>query len=866
MGHRAYYLRLFLALIPGLFLAEGAEVQAQIEKTMFPNDAQELYLLARDAWAPVELAAYGIEPVETVNNPEVRLRLACVLLEAALELDPAYQDARLDYLMLLMSDTIADAGRAGEAIVTYSSARPQDSVPVAQWLRFRFNQFNDRQRREDYLRQQIPGLRSYPVLFSESYTQLGILLLETARADEARSAFQMAIRASNYNDDAYGQLLALLTQPPQSDDPEQQEKMENAFWQNMEIQHILRWRMRLRNNPFDAQAAMNLITLLEQAGRSDLTESYYLHVLDILRRDPGTKPQQYDYTLKRLSALYHARRYQEALTASSAALKEWPDDLPLMAMRILALNQSGQTEQGQLLHARCEQLINQELERNDPPSLPEEWITRTWYYAFVVPDAQKTLHMAQIAVESAQDGPQAARAQGLLAWAYLLNDQAGEAQNIVNTFSGNEVDPLTSLVRARLLHTQGKNQEAAVLLQAVKSIPAPGVQDAIDIYLQQWALEKAAADEQEMPADSNSPANTDALLTALNASFSGEDLNFIHKPQDYLTLSLRFDTDIFSFADPIAVTLYLTNVSESFREPMALGPNQAVDPLVLLQAAVEMLPAGAGDLKSQRNAKMPEKMQPLTVRYLLQQRLLKQGRSNQSLDMVNIGFIRRAMQYNPQQACRITLQAFLEPLRDETGKWTARIESLQPAPVTFIRQAYNPTARRMAAAFKRIRSGSADERIETTRLFTGLIAEASLAGAGRLNYQPQPVDAQECFRAIVDNLTDPDPRVRAWSAMALRDLPLSKQPRALQRLGDLLTDEHWFVRFMAIYALQGKTDLSEYYQWSLTSETHPVVKRLVGVLTGQPLDVIDLPMPPLAAPGENDTGVALPEQPAPANL
>ena len=181
---------LLLGLVLG-WLVTGTAGQEQTDS--YPEDAERLYVLARDLWSPVELESQRWVKLK-LDNTEIRRRLrqGCVLLEAAVALDRNNAMAWRDQVSLLASEAVGDPGRSLDALVQYSQLKPSDYAPVDDWLRFRLSRFNERKEREAFLQQSLVQLVNYPVMQSKIWTEMAILSLEKGDDATARQQFARA--------------------------------------------------------------------------------------------------------------------------------------------------------------------------------------------------------------------------------------------------------------------------------------------------------------------------------------------------------------------------------------------------------------------------------------------------------------------------------------------------------------------------------------------------------------------------------------------------------------------------------------------------------------------------------------------------
>jgi len=278
--------------------------------------------------------------------------------------------------------------------------------------------------------------------------------------------------------------------------------------------------------------------------------------------------------------------------------------------------------------------------------------------------------------------------------------------------------------------------------------------------------------------------------------------------------------------------LYLSNISDlnKTKTPIALGPENLIDPHILITAEITPKPQSL--------------VQPIILahRYLLQSAALAPGKSSVSSEILNVAQLRQVLENHPQRDYQITFQMYLDPVADGRGGFACKIPALQPAPVTVNRKAFVPTPDRMNSYLRDAKMGSVNKRISALKLFASLLTEDRLARRGQLNYQPYPVDTVAIRSALASNLSNPEPRVRVAAAWSFQALDGKLTTRETRLLAEMINDDHWLCRFMVLNTLQPITDLSEYFDWAETFEENPLIKRQIKLLQNQPWQVIELPL------------------------
>ena len=865
------------------------------EDSIFPQDAQRLWELARDLWAPTELQASGYIPVRSQPHvAEIKIRQGCLLLEAAVELDPDNASAWHDLVVLYTSDAVNDPGRAMEALLKYNQLKPRDVQPVETFVRYRMQNLDDRPTREQYLKQTIPTLGDFPYLQSIAFSELGILTQEKLDQDTARAYFERAFAVSNYNDEALARILALPW--PQVDEtnvdltPEQIQFQIQINEQRKKLFHILRWRLRVFNNPYDFQALLNLINILEGFGYQNPAQVYYEHAHTLLTLPslpvgyeiPNRIALAKEMRFKQMVSCYVGKLYGECITIAQSMQKRYPDDLlvaGLMAKAMLKLNPDATvTEASLLLRQAADRAMRKLL---DPDKLDAQTFYQlqselAWFFCFFDLDPVRALQYARAlpsgisAVNQnwliGKDSTAVNRSNSILAYANILNNQWQKAEELLQMADPN--DPVTALADAKILVQKNQNAAAVQRLQKVDLNSSGILSEPIEKLLQELQPETGSADSTigtVPPATAPSPLAVDNLPTipepapradtaaspeppdpieaTLSSQFNNNDLLIIKAPKKVVLCSMWLSSDIFQYGAPINAKIYLSNVSDTHEQetPVTLAPNNFIDPHLLITAQLYPSPKEQG---------VGNKPLILAHRYLIQRRILGPGQSNVITENLCIGPLRKILEDNPRQTYRITFKLHLDPVPDEQGGFQSKIAALEPSSVTVTRKAFRPTTQRMNEYTRAIQSGTADERIKAVRLFAGLLREMKIAPQ---RYRNKTLNTKVIREMISKNLNHSDFRVRAWAAQTLASLsPLD--PLGAKYLGNLINDKNWLVRFMAIQTLSPAIDLTEYFRWSETLEKHAVLKRQIKLLRGIPWQVEKLPEITLPQETEPDLG------------
>jgi len=852
---RGPMLRGILILLLLLALLSGWATGQDKTNYFYPDDALSLFIIARGLWAPVELQSLGYtQEMIPPQEAEKSLRQAGLFLEAAITMDGSLAIGWHDLTLLLCCDAINDPGRATEALYRYSNLQPEDGEMIEVWLKYQINSINDRARREYFLQQQVAALGDYPVIRSDALTQLGIFSLEKGDIEGSRGYFEQAIMTSPYNDDALVRLLELplpkIEQPGGTIDPQAAAAIAQSMQMSRQVQKTLRWRLRLRNNPYDLAANLDLINALENMGYYRLAQKYYAHAYTLMARQNGDEQNQTlkkDLRFRQLAGAYITKQYFNCIQIAEDALKESdPDDLLINSLLAKSMQQLGMNPDADAILQRIKIRAMEKISPSEGKDyeLQEEL---AWFFCFINPEPQEALKYANNAFAAR---PEDSRTKSILAYSQAMNSQYEQAQGLLQGVDPN--DAIAALTQAQIMLSRGENEQALQRLQAVDKAHAGILAELVEQKIQQI---KSAENPPEnpptaaavSPAEQINPQN-DLLESAFASEFDDKELSIPDAPEKFIQCYLRLKEkkDIFTYGENIIVQIYLSNLSDI---PLLLGAGSFLDPHILLTAEVTAVSAVAPPTSvNEVTTAAGDKVIPLAHRYLMGHRLLPPGRSNLAVEIINIGALQKILDSHPQQSYRIIIRGCLDPVADGKGGLMGAIAAIQPKPLVITRSAFVPSRERINMLLQQLRTGSADERIKATKLLAGLLQENQLSQKEQMEYQRQAFDLGTIQQSISENLENEDFRVRAWSAYALRLATLPAGAKELQKLGDLLSDPHWFARFMAIQSLMPTTDLDEYLRWAAAVDKSDIIKRQAQLLQGAGWQVTEMPPIELPAP------------------
>jgi hypothetical protein len=574
--------RIIFPIVLLLVLPSWAQ-ETSVTDERYPDDAQQLYIMARNLWAPIELQARNFIDSSENDTMLSSLRQACLLLQAAAKLDPQNPQIANDLTTLLTSDPINDPSRAQKYYRIYRTLKRDDRAIMEDWISYRLGSFDDRETREYFLQTQLNTLKNAPFLQSKIMTQLGIFALEKGDSQIAASLFNQAYTTSSFNDDALARYLELPYSLPSSDSatPEEIDQYRQMLDQSRKIFSAIYWRLRIFKNPYDIEAVLNFIDAVENNGSYEFAQKYYPYAFELIKMEPGLSELEHEILFKQLLGAYSGKLYTVSLSIAKSMLTKDPGDLLVNALLVNSLRKLDQTAQAQQVANNAVKLTLEQLANSQPDYELERELA--WFLCFIDPQPALALEHA-ININSAQSDD--LRNKSILAYAFTLNADLDQAETLLKSSDPN--DPVSIFAWVNIHAARGNPQSA---LQLLKKLPPARAGILADQLADKIAsLEKEDVAANLIPSDAAPPTEqtpkTDFVVANLNQRFNNNDLLVARHPEKFIQCSLKLNKDIFNVGDPIISQLYLSNISDTNKTPISLilGPGCLVDPHVLILA------------------------------------------------------------------------------------------------------------------------------------------------------------------------------------------------------------------------------------------------------------------------------------------
>ena len=274
----------------------------------------------------------------------------------------------------------------------------------------------------------------------------------------ARQRFITAFSAALNNDDALARLLALPMPDPAQESPEltpEQLKNQMRFLKTQrETYTALLWRVRLRKNPYDFPALLNLIDTLDRFGRHELAQKYYEYAYTLINLVPHLQSFLPELRFKQLVSAYSGKLYNNCIDIAQQALPNHPDDLLILGLQAKAMEKLGMQQEARDLLRHAAETAQEKLAAAPQPD-PKLQDELAWFFCFIDPDPVLALQYAQAAYQAPSKPPRAAE---ILAYAQVLNEQYQPAQELLA--QTNSDDPIAALAWA-MIHLAQKDEPAA---------------------------------------------------------------------------------------------------------------------------------------------------------------------------------------------------------------------------------------------------------------------------------------------------------------------------------------------------------------------------------------------------------------------
>jgi len=750
--------------------------ESSVEQFFSPSAASEFYQIARQTTAYMD-----------VKPPtEEEAQQALVLLTAAANLDPRSVSFLPDIIKIASSMLNQDNSQLlSDALKIYIDESADIEV-ARKAFRYLLEQFNSREDREKFLKQQLKRFSNRNLAIeSEIETMLGLFAAEKADINDALTYFGDAYNSNRFNRLAFNKIVELA---PQQISP---------------VVYLEHSRLLISENPFDMTAALSFAQQSERLGLYDTAVNAYQYCVDLFAylQPAGKLPPNiylplaicsYNSTLSRNKCIQLVKRLRQ----------NGQFDLLAEAIAAKAAEAAGDTQQAQNILREAENSAMELLtsQQQDSGGVDANYERLAWFYCFAMPRPDKALDFANKAYSA---DPNSRMAAALLAYTLVLNEQYDLAKSVVNAYPDNQIS-LLALAEIQLADAN-ETQAIETLKKAIAKDPA--------------SLEAQQAKKllEEHGGTYIPPVNADTVLATLKSRL-GESLDLTFAvPEKILTIQLNTKGTRFSYGSDFGASLTITNNSS---EPLIISDDGMFTGNIRIDAAI------SGDIEAEIPNVVATKIRPSEP--------LPPGRSTfLTLNVVN-SELRDILMGHPQANLKIEFTAYIDPLTAPDGTIINRLASISPAKISVTRTATEISPRYLQNRLNSLARGQQGQKIKTAELIVGLLKEQQDLSNSKISYKLNSADwmIPMLVSALVSNLADSDWVIRIYSMSDM--LMLSLDYELTNAVAENLNDHRWPCRLMAQYLLakKSKDSFKKVLDWNAKYDPNKFVRDLAVALGG----------------------------------
>ncbi len=711
--------------------------------------------------------AYELAHSEDVKGPE--LEQAIIFLSAAMELDNNAAVIRPLLIELASRDTERDRSSLVYNLLLQYVDEFADLEVIKKGVNYLLEQLDSPEEQEQMLEQMMGALaNNNTVLGSELATMLGILKAERAELEAAEFYLVQAYKNNRYNKLAFEKLAELA--------PEQ---IEPALY-------LERLRLALRENPVDIEVAIAFAQQAEELQLYDTAAAAYEYCADLFAYLYPSEILPARIYLPWSICYYNTQTNQSKCLQIAARIRQTGKfDLRMEAIAGRAALKVGDGQLATQIIQDAEQKATKILMRNQTPNTdnPAELNSGNsqqvdaaqlaWFYCFVRPSPGDALGWANKAFVAEQKSPTAA---SLLAYALVMNKEFETAKPLLKRFERNQISDLT-LAMIQLAERQNA-QSIESLRTAIARDPGS--------FAAEYAKEILNRQGQKYIP----PIDPDSILTVLKNSFGQSLVPKFTPPEQIVACEFNIRGDNFSFGSEIDGFVAVVNNSS---EPLVVNDNGLFRGNIRIDAEI------SGDLRKT----IPDLISKRTRTTLL----IEPGRRMLIPVSLVTGELRNTLLSHPQASLNLQFTVYLDPVRTDDNRIVNRLTYIDPVQVRVQRPGIQLTGDYLRSRFILISEGRINQRIQTARLFTGLLIEQHIMSDRQPSYRFMYADWMP--KLLTDGLSHEsglllNPAEAQWvvKVHTMADmLPLPLQHKLIKAVAENLYNTKWPVRMMAVYLL-----------------------------------------------------------------
>jgi hypothetical protein len=651
-----------------------------------------------------------------------------------------------------------------------------DLIAAFEGTKYVVNQQNTREEREAAMGLIANSIASRnPVFFSEIATELGLLYIEQAKTTEALELFNSAYSRNPYNRLAFTKFIELS--PDSVSD----------------VTAASHFRFMLQNNPLDTNAATNLANYLYGMELYNAAYAGWEYCADLYSyMNPQAPLPASIYIPWALSALRSEGNLSQCLQIAARVRLQEDFNIILEVIAADAAQKMGDKVlyQKTLDEAEANALDLQKQDKFDKAML-------AWFYCFGKNDSENALAWANKAYS---DEPNSQDVLAIFGYALAVNREYDLAPGYLKDLPDSQIK---LLAQAKINLAKEQKPQAIEDLKKCIALDRAGIEA-------QQALKLI----EEQGSAYISPANPAEAISQLQNYFGKNIIEKFIAPEKMLKLSIKTDGNKFSFDSDLKATLIVTNLSQ---QPIPINPESIFKGNILVSVKTK------GDL----NVTVPEL---LKIRIRPSVPIKAQGTLAIPLKL-NTNVIREILLSYPQAGFELTIDAYIDPVTNEDGTIRNAIAALEPARTTITREPVILSDKYLQGRLKAINEGQQGQILRSVKLFSGLLAEqAAMARFEEPLYRVLYVDEPLLKSGLKKALRNDDWSIKFQVMIAIQFVPIDNELAGV--LGEMIQDEKWPVRMMAIQLLANSqgAKFQKVLDWVAINDSHSLVRNMAIAL------------------------------------
>ncbi|HSW00515.1 MAG TPA: hypothetical protein VLI39_10105 [Sedimentisphaerales bacterium] len=667
--------------------------------------------------------------------------------------------------------------------------------------------------RKEMLETLVKGIGNRnPAIDSELAILLGQLMLEKGDKEAAKFYMLQAYTNNKYNRTAFAKLAELAP---------------NDIGPAIYLEHL---RLIVQENPLDINAAVAFSQYAERLGLYDLASQSYLYCAQLFQYLYPSEPLPPHIYLPWAIACYNSRQNQQVCIQIAQTIRNGGQfDLFLEAIAGKAAIKAGDHAKAKEIFTQAEQRASQVLKTTPAqlkpnqqsegfPSVKLNAKQIAWYYCFARKDPAQAVAWANQAYSTEPNSPSAG---GLLAYALTMNSDMKSAKAFLAAFERTQI---ADIAQARVQVAEGDR------VGAVKTLRTAVAKDAGSL-----AAETARDLLRELGSEYVSPVDTTAITTYLTQSLGQTVTPRFFAPDKMLDIQFIVLGKDYSYGADLDGLITITN--------------KGADPLVI---SPEGLFRGGIQIAAQISGSLAREIPNLFSQTIRMELIVASGKSITHTVRLSTGELRRLLASHPQASLDIQFTLYLDPASQAGGPVTNRLIDLKPVTVAIKRPAAEITAEDVRGRFNLISSGQQGQKIQTARLFTGLLREQQImAEEGRTlypyRYKPWLTELlRSSLTSVSGLLLSPnadDWIVKVHTMADLLSVPLDAELATAAAKN--LNHDQWPVRLMAVYLLANNhgDNFRPVLDWIAKQDASELVRSLAASLQSAPASVLSAVSP-----------------------